>query len=367
MSYLNISRIIDVQSTISASTQTRRDFSLPCFVYSGDVASGLYQTYQDVVDDFGSNTEAAKAAEVFFTGGFNGIKPTQMYIYSVPTSSTLATETTTLLSDPRYYMIAVDNSFSEADNKALAAAIEASTAISYYGVFLTTDGAVASTTLTNDTTSIAKYFYTADYEKNALFYDDTANADEYKQVAAMSYFATVDYTVARPLGGLAFKEMTGQTPSTLTNTWATNLEDKHCNYYASFGELGRNIFYKGVSASNRFMDVIIGADWLDYNMTYNIYDLLITLPKLSYTNADFNKLYVAMAEILEQSKDFGLIAAGTDTLTGIYYPAGYEISIPKPADVTSSDKTSGILKDIIVTAILSGNIVKITVTNLLKY
>ena len=367
MGYLNISRIIDVQSVISPTAQTRRDFSLPCFVTSSDTAGGLFQSYSDVVDTFGSNTEAAKAAEVFFSGGFNGIKPTNFYIYNVPTSSTLTAETATILADPRYYLLAIDNSFDEADNKDFADAVEASTEIPYYGMFLSTDGVCATTTVTNDSTSIAKYFYTADYEKNALFYDDLANVDEYKQVAAISYFATVDYTVARPLGGLAFKEMSGQTPTSLTNTYATNLDDKHCNYYTAFGELGRNIFYKGVSASGRFIDVNIGADWLDYNMTYNIFDLLITLPKLAYTNGDFNKLYSAMAEVLEQAKDFGLIAGGTDSLTGINYPNGYEIAIPKPADVSTSDKQQGILKNIIVTAILAGNVVKITVTNMLKY
>lgn len=367
MSYLNISRIIDVQSTISPTPATRRNFSMPCFIYSGDTAGGLYQSYTDVVAAFGSNTEPAKAAEVFFSGGFNGIKPTSLYIKNVPTSSTLTLETAALLSDPSYFLLAVDNTFSEADQKDFADAIEASTETPFYGVFLTTDGAVASTTVTADTTSIAKYFYTSDFEMNALVYDDTANADEYKNVAAISYFATVDFTVARPLGGLAFKEMSGQTASTLTNAWATNLEDKHCNYYAAFGELGRNIFYKGVSASNRFMDVNIGAAWLDYNMTYNIFDLLVTLPKLSYTMGDFNKLYSVMASVLEQSKDFLLIAAGTDALTGINYPLGYEISIPKPSSISSTDKALGRLTGIVVTAILAGNVVKITITNQLKY
>lgn len=102
-------------------------------------------------------------------------------------------------------------------------------------------------------------------------------------------------------------------------------------------------------------------------MTYEIFDLLIALPSLSFTNSDFNLLYSSMARVLEQAKDFGLIAGGTDALTGIEYPNGYAISIPKPNTISAADKANGILKNIVVTAIIKSNVVKITITNKLKY
>lgn len=377
MAYLNINRIIDVSSVISSTPPARRDFSVPLFVFKGEEVNSqrtnYFESYSDVVSTYGSNTEPAKAALKYFTGGFNGIKPKSLYIANFASTGTWSTVITELLSDPSYYLIACDNTFNQSDKEDLADAIEASTNIKYSGMFLTTDEVAASATLVADETSIAKTFYTNAYNQSTLFYDDAVNADEYKNMAAISYFATVDYTSARPLGCLAFKNMTGQTPSfsALTSaeisSYTTNLNNKYCNYYTAFGESGRNIFYKGITASNKFTDIVIGADWLDYNMTYEIFDLLVTLPKLSYTNADFNLLYSAMARVLEKAKGFGLISGGTDALTGIEYPNGYAISIPKPSEVSAADKANGVLNNVQVIAILSGNVVKITITNMLKY
>jgi hypothetical protein len=369
MKYLNINRIIDVQSSISPVPSERRDFSIPCFVYKGEIEGGLFQSYADVVTAFGSNSEPAKASQKFFSGGFRGVRPKNLYIKNVSATATWGDEIVDLLSDPRYFHVAVDNTFTDEEQVELANAIEAST-IKYFGWFLSTEEENASVAIDDDTTSFAKAFYTSEYEYNGLFFDNLANVDEYKQVSAMSYFATVDFTVARPLGQLAYKTMSGQTPTDLgsqPNQWATNLEAKNCNYYTAFGEQGRNMYFKGVNSAGRFIDVIIGACWLDYNLAYNIFDLLTALPKLSFTNADFNKLYSVMAKVFEQAKDFGLIGAGTDSLTGIDYPNGYEINIPKASSISLADKTAGVLKGINNIAILSGNVVKFEITNLLNY
>lgn len=371
MSVLNIHSIIDVQTVVTPTPQTRRDFRNLLFVYKGNQVGGQrvnsYTSLSDVVTAYGSNTEPVKAASAFFSGGFNGIKPINFMVANSASGDTWSNVITELTADPRYYMMAVDNTFSVAEQKQLAAAIEAATKINYLGAFLDVEPNVRDQDLTTDTTTMAKYFYTNTYDSNFVVYDDSANQDNYKQVAVCSYFATVDYTAARPLGQAAFKQFSGQTPTTLTDTQFSNITTKNCNLYAAFGEVGRNITYKGVVPTGTFIDTIIGANWLNYNITYNIYDLLVQLPKLSYTNSDFNKLYSVIASALEQSKQFGLIAAGTDSLTGIDYPKGYEISIPSPASVSAADKANGVLNNIIVTAVLAGNIVKITLTSYLRY
>jgi hypothetical protein len=377
MAYININRIIDVQSIISSTPASRRDFSVPLFVFKGDEVNSqrinYYESYASIVETYGSNTEPAKAAQKYFSGGFLGLKPQKMYIANVASTATFTDVIPELLARPEYYMLAVDNTFTQDEQEDLADAIEASTNVKYFGFFLDTALEAASTVAASDTTSMLAYLSTNKFENSAGIYDDVANADEYKNLAAMSYFGTVDYTSARPLGCLAFKQMSGQTPcfqdlsAATIASYVTNIEAKNGNYYSSFGERGRDIFYKGVNGNGKFINIVIGANWLDYNMTYEIFDLLVNVPSLAYTNADFNMLQGAMARVLEQAKQFKLIAGGTDALTGIEYPNGYAISIPKPSQISASDKAQGILKNIIVTAIIAGNVVKITITNMLKY
>lgn len=373
MAVVSIKRIIDVQSIIQAVTQTKRDFRNVCLVVYGTEVSGArvnnYTSATAVSTAWGSNSEAAKAAAKFFAGGFNGLKPVNFWVANFNNSiETWADVITELMSDPRYYYIALSNDFSLQENKDLATAIEASTDISYVGSYLDTEGEAASSSLAADSTSMAKLFYTNKYTRNFVHYD-SVSAD-YKHLVDLSYFATVNFTQDRPLGSLAFKQFSGITATAFganADTYAGNLIDKNCNFYADFGEVGRSIAYKGVVPSGADISVTIGADWLGYNMTYAIYDLLITMPKLAYTQEEFNALYSAIDTVIQQSVAFLFIAPGTDSTTGIYYPNGYEIFIPNPKDVSSTDKALGKITGVYVIAIIAGVVTKIELTNIFKY
>lgn len=368
---LNIHSIIDVQTVLPSAAHTRRDFATPLFIWKGNQVGSArvnyYTSFQDVVDAYGSNSEAAKAAESYYSGGFNGIKPINFAVANFASGDVLATVLNTLLKDPAYYYIAPENGFSQADQETILSNIEASSSVSYLGSVLSFDTNIENQDVNTDTTSIAHTMYAAEYEQSFGVFDDSANADEYKNLAALSYFCQVNFTAARPLGSLAYKSMSGQTASDLTTTQATNIAAKNFNYYTAFGEVGRNIFYKGVNSAGHFIDVIIGKDWLNYNITYNIFDLMTSVPKLAYTKADLNKLRDAIAQAFEQAKQFGYIAAGTDATTGTYYPNGYEIVVPDPKDISAAEKAAGTVSDIVAYGLVAGSIVKFTVTNYLKY
>jgi len=374
MSVINIHRIIDVQSIITPVAQTRRDFRNVLFVYKGTTVGGErtnnYTSASDVVTAYGSNTQPAIAATQFFSGGFNGLKPLGFWIANFNSSTeTWANVIAELLGDPRYYYICLSNDFTVAENKQLAAAIEAATTINYVGSYLDTEGQAASASLAADLTSMGALFKSNSYGRDFVHFDNASASADYKHVVDLSYFATVGFTQDRPLGSLAFKNFSGISPTVFASPdiYAGNLIDKNINFYSAFGEIGRNIAYKGVMPNGTDISVIVGADWLDYNMTYAIYDLLVTLPKLSYTQEDFNKLYSVMDTVCQQAVAFGLLAPGVDPDTGINYTNGYQIFIPNPKDISSSDKSQGILTGIYVIAIIAGVVVKISITNLLKY
>jgi hypothetical protein len=266
--------------------------------------------------------------------------------------------------------MSLDLYFTEAQNKALAAAIEASTKINYMGAYITYRGDAASTTLADDTTTMIKDFYDFAYDRCFSFYDSFSASAEYKHVAALSYFATVRFTQDSRLGTLAWKNFSGQTPTDFglnVDQWTQNLQDKYCNYYTAFGETRRNISYKGVLASGTQINVQVGADWMEYNITYEIYDLLVDVESIAYTQEDFNKLYSSIDTICQQALAAKIIAPGADANTGENYPNGYKITIPEPSSVSAAEKANGELTGVSVTCIIAGAVVKIELTNLMKY
>jgi hypothetical protein len=374
-SVVTIRRIIDVSTIIQAVSQTRRDFRNVLFVFKGAEVNSLrvnsYASYSDIVTAYGSNTEVSKAALKFFAGGFNGLKPQIFWVANFNNSTEVwSTVIAELLQDPRYFFFALDNTFSVVEEAALAAAIEASTKINYIGAYLSTDIVAASAPLASDTTSFVKDMYNYNYARSFTMYDAPATSAEYKHVTALSYFATVNFTQANPLGSLAYKEFSGQTATDFglnVDAYTQNLQDKYCNYYTAFGEVGRNNAYAGVLSNGTQINVQVGADWLEYNVTYAIYDTLKILPNITYTQEEFNILYSAIDTVCQQAVGFKLLAPGVDQLTGIKYPNGYAINLPAPKDISSANKSLGILPGGSIIGILAGNVIKIELTNILKY
>jgi len=367
---LNIKNIIDVQTIISPVPQERRDFRNVLFTFDGVEVGGqrinLYTTYGDVVDAYGSTSEPAKAANTFFSGGFLGLKPTNFYVANFESGTeTLADVINDLLGDPRYYMLAIEQGFSEAQNIEWIDAVEASTKISYLLSIQSDDTEIKDTDIVADTGSIAKYLYDNDITKTFITY--APDMGEYQALSPLSYFATVDFTSARPLGVLAYKQFSGITATALTDGESANLLSKNANFYAAFGEVGRNIYYKGVNGKGDFVDSWVGVDYINYNITYNIFDLMITLPRLAFTTEDFTKLEQAISEVFVNVNEAGLIAGGTDPDTDEDLPYGYKVTIPSPNDVSSADKAAGILKNITCVGLLAGSAIKFTITNVLKY
>lgn len=371
MSTINIRNIIDVQTITQQTPPSRRDFRNVLFVFDGvEVGGSRVQSYtslNDVVDAYGSNSEPAKAAASFYSGGFNGIKPLTFWVANY--DKTIGAEVwadviTEILSDARYYMLTLDQTLSETEVTDFATAVEASQT-SYIFLRQSDDTEIKDTDATTDTGSIAKVWYDAKYTRSMAVYHTTL--DEYADVKFCSYFATVDFTAARPLGKLAFKQFTGLTGVTITNTEYTNLLSKNANFYTAFGEAGRTIAYDGAMASGDQMDSIIAVHYLNYNMTYDIFDLMVSLPKLAYTLEDFARLEQAMSKSFIELRNGGVIAGGTDPDTGEEIPQGYKISIPAISDIPTEDKAAGILQGIVNTGLLSGGAIKFTITNVLKF
>jgi hypothetical protein len=314
-------------------------------------------------DTYGSTSAiaigAGDATDLTGANYFNGGSAT------AGTTGTLAALITSTLGDNRYYHLILSNEWSVADILEWSSAVQAATRITYLLWAITTNADVADDSLDADTGSIARILFDRKASKTCLVYD-SSNTD-YKQASFPSYFGIVDFTAGRPLGALAFKQFASISATDLDSAQFDNLKAKFVNFYSTFGETGRVIAYEGRSCGGSMINDIIAVDWIDYNMTYNIFDLVITLPRVGFEAGDFAKLEQAIERVYLDALASGIIAGGTDPDTGETLLNGYSIALPNPSTVSSADKQAGLIKNITTVGLLRGSATKFVITNTLKF
>lgn len=372
---VNIKRLIDVSTAISATAQGRRDFRNVLFIFKGeeigDKRVNLATSYEEAVELAGSTSEVAKAAKTFFAGGFAGSKPTNFYFanFDSENSEVWSDVITEILSNSTYYWITTDSTFTVEEKLALATAVEASTTIKFH--YIAGDSTVNAITedVDTDVTSLVAQVKANKFKQTNVVYNDASLDDEYHSVAAASYFAIPDFTSSRPLGSLAHKQFAGITASKLAEATTPtagfdNLDAKNATVYVAFGETGRNVMERGNCGSGDDISYVYAADYIDYTITYNIFDLLVRIPALRFNAAGKALLYGAIASAFQELKDAGVISAGTDPDTGVEYLNGYNIDIP--LNISATKKAQGIWDGITCVGLLAGICKKVVISNTLK-
>lgn len=223
----------------------------------------------------------------------------------------------------------------EADILAAAAYIE-----TVKKIFLLTDSDAdtVDTTDAADTATIAAQIKALAYARTCVGYASLA-ATEYNDAAILGTVLPLDpgaYTAD-------FKVLTGNTPDDISTTQRTNALAKYVNIYHTVG--GRNITEGVKVAADEYLDTIIFVDWLQARITEEIYNLLVTQPKIPFNDAGIASVEAAIKGVLED----GITAGGIN-------PGGYTISVPKSADISATDKANRELKGITFTATITGAI-----------
>jgi hypothetical protein len=285
-------------------------------------------------------------------------------VVTVGTNGTLASVISNFTADNRYYHTILSNDWNDQEKLEWSGSIEASTRIKYLLWILDTNSNAANAGITNDFSSISKTLFDRKVSRTAVIFDFT-DADR-KQASLPSYFGIVDFTSARPLGSLAYKQFTNISTTELNDSQFDNLMSKNINFYTTYGETGRVIAYPGRVPNGLDIKTVITGDYIDYNMTYDIFDLMVTLPSIGYTRDDFALLRQAMTIAPMQALSAGMIAGGTDRDTGEVLRSGFKITIPQPETISLADKNAGVIKNITTVLLLKGVAIRFVITNTLK-
>lgn len=337
MAGLSVSRISDVTVTLSAKAAQGRNFGSMLILGASTVIPikerlRIYESADDIGDDFGINSEEYKAALIWFS---QSPQPSEVYVgrwaESLATGETGDTETlpeavNTLLGYNSWYglHLAVETDPSLSDVTSIAAAIQAAT-VSRVFAYTTQDETVMDASSTAD---IAAAFKAVGYGRTFLQYSSTSR---YAALSAFGRAFTVDYTGSNTTITLKFKSEPGVTYETLSAPQANALEAKNCNVYVLYDN-DTAILEQGVMSNGDFFDERHGLDWLQNAVQTADYNTLYTsTTKIPQTDSGTTMRISNIELVLQQAVDNGLFAPGVwsggpigqlakgDTLTKGYY------------------------------------------------
>lgn len=375
---INIRRFVDVSTgVISSPTNVARDWGAFLFVQKGtDSQTTTLKSYADLSEVLadGSNTEAAKAATLFYGTGYNGIVPTSKFWVATIAAGSQEEFTagfTALMADEDFYWIGIDVNFDDTMRKAAAQIVEGTQSSAAHLLVLedfSTDS--AEKTLEEDTATISAYCRNNKYMHTAVVWVDQTNETKYYGAALASYFSTRRFNSGqRRMASIAHKAAAGISPVALDGLDVTpttafdNLDSKNTNVYANIKIVGLPAWERGNLASGDDISDIISADYLNYVITMSVFNTLQITPRVPMNNDGAVILASAIESGFMALSAAGIISGGT-SLDGEAFPStGYKISIPIPTGVA---KANGLWENIECSALLSGSAKKVVIGNTLK-
>lgn len=189
----------------------------------------------------------------------------------------------------------------------------------------------------------------------ALIYTDTANLDEEADAA---YLGNVGPFYPQSVTW-KFKVPQGITLPDLTQAQRDALEEANVNFLTV--EYKQQYVKNGVCCDGEFIDVQMGADWIAKDMRERLYQVLLTNPKVPYTDEGFGLVANAVFQTLNQATSLGIIASDPDTGSGVY-----SVVVPTRAEATDDQARARQMPDITWEAQLEGAVHSVKVTGTLR-
>lgn len=289
-------------------------------------------------------TASGSGANVILTADVSGvafslaITGTKMSLSALVAADTIANDLTAVQLENRDWYGVILTDRASADAQAAMAWVAAVPKILFAQ---TQEANTVDVADSSDSATLGAIFEDAAQDRAFVMYHASANTVYPDAAAAGRYLPKVpgSYTAK-------FKTLTGIAVSSLTETQEANALDKKVNIQESIG--GRNIVRNGTVSSGRFLDQVHGQDWLTARIEEAVFDILSSVEKVPFTDAGIAMIENAMKGPLQDAIDNG-------------YLASFTTSVPKAADVSSTNKGNRLLPDVKFTAVEAGAIHAVTI------
>lgn len=473
MSY-NIRFVVDVQNIIQSMPSAMKTFGYGMALVKGTpqsspIVNGPFTSVKEVADTYGSNSEAVRIAQTYFSGGFYG-KPAQFYVcvadtetiaslntwntgnqyisgdkvsnnnegyiciyphissgsfstnlWRVATSEEAAKTATewesgttyvtgqyikitgnevqyyqcvyehtsgdeftlncwesyvpsgkpiaeimpdVLQSSANYYIILPSGEFDTQECIDIAVAVE-SADIKKTVFFNSADLNMTNPTFTSDLASRLKAL---EYDRSMTIYNplNSEEVSEYESAAVASGYATVDFTSARPMLVQANKKLSGVTALDTDSLVYNALKAKYANFYTKTTDIDTNMFIDARMASGQFFDTIQCADWLAYNITYELAYLMQNKSSIPFNEDGFKLIKSRLEKVAVKALKANVIGSGYDS-DGNYIENGYNIIMPELTEISTADKANRVLRNVRNIFLMAGSVQAIVITNDIQF
>ncbi len=137
------------------------------------------------------------------------------------------------------------------------------------------------------------------------------------------------------------------------------LETNFVNFMTA--EYKHEYMKNGICGDGNFIDNVMGADYITYQMRENLYNIFLANPKIGYTDAGFAIVASGVYAALNRAVDLHIIAKDPESDTGVYV-----VTIPKRAAATDEQVRNRIMPDIKWEAQLEGAVHGVKVSGVLR-
>ncbi len=141
-----------------------------------------------------------------------------------------------------------------------------------------------------------------------------------------------------------FAQLVGITADSLTSSKRASLIAKNANYYVTIG--GVDMTEPGMMASGEYIDVIRLTDWLHARIQENVFQAIVSLPKIPYTDDGIAIVKNKIREVLQKAEKDGGIAADPQ----------FTVTAPRALDVSQTNRANRFLPDVKFTCRVTGAI-----------
>lgn len=145
-----------------------------------------------------------------------------------------------------------------------------------------------------------------------------------------------------------FVPLQGVNVGSYTATQRTNMLAKNCNFYEP--TQGVPMTTEGLTASGKYIDLVRYLNYLQSRVGTRVFGRLAAFPKIPYTDDGIQMVGSEVRAQLQEDEKRGAIVPG------------WAVSVPKVANVSTSDKTNRILKNVTFSATYSGAIHKVLIS-----
>lgn len=163
----------------------------------------------------------------------------------------------------------------------------------------------------------------------------------------------------------AYKSLSTVEAQSLSTTDISSLESRNVSYYTTIGS--QAMVQGGKVSAGEWIDTIRFRDWLKTQIQQNVINLLLSLPKVPYTDPGIGLVQNAVTAALDAGVEAGGIARpSSDEKTGTVTPS-YTITVPKAAELDAATRKTRVLPKVKWTARLAGALIAVEIGGTLNY